>query len=131
MDLDKINELVSEKVMSICAHVLHEYKKDNRNNYSDYTVYRCRKCKKQFSGLGAYEGKVICPNYSSDIAAAMEIVEELKKSFYAVSINIYQDCNSVIVWDDDIKVASSQEGKELPECIALAALKAKGIKVGV
>ena len=75
----ELDVLVAKKVMGICAHVLHKYLKDNRNNYSDYTVYRCRKCKKQISGLGAFEGKIICPSYSTDIAAAMKIPARMRE----------------------------------------------------
>ena len=109
MNLDKINELVAENVMGWKTH--------SRSEILWYTGHTSR-LKELFKP-------------SSDIAAAMEVVKKLKESFYLVSINIYQDDCSVIVWDDDIKVAASQEGKELPECIALAALKAKGIEVGV
>ncbi len=75
----KMDVLVAERIMGICAHKLYAYKKDNQDSSDDYINWRCKKCKKIFRGLAFSDKDFVCPNYSTNIADAWEIVEFYRK----------------------------------------------------
>jgi hypothetical protein len=70
------------------------------------------------------------PHYSTDIAAAMDVLELLRTAYFHVQINVYSDSVNVIIWQDDITPLFDVDAESIPMAISLAALKSKGIDVG-
>ena len=112
------------------------------NRQLDALVAQARYGRKFFAGE-----QLICQNtgvrygpalhYSTDIAEAMALVEELRrggngKAACCIRLDITdypveQDCRCTIYGPDQAEV--SADGHELPEAICLAYLKAKGVEV--
>jgi hypothetical protein len=123
----ELDALIHEKIFGKCAHVLHAFKKDNKNSWmSDYTYYRCKKCKDgTYSGLLYSEGKILCPQYSTNIADAWLVVEKMQEKGWLVSIRNFPKWTCEICFYDPIIVYA----ETAPLAICLAALKACGVEV--
>lgn len=72
------------------------------------------------------------PPYSSDIAAAWEVVEKLKTLGWNIALTNCCDAYAVWiskVWIDDLVLESDVKAPTAPLAICLAALKACGVEV--
>ena len=69
-------------------------------------------------------------NPSTDIAAAMDVLELLRKTYFHVQINVFSDSVNAIIWQDDITPLFDAEAESIQMAISLVALKAKGIEIG-
>jgi len=113
MDNRKIDRLVAEKIMG------WKYYPEGHHISNELTW------------IGADGGWYIkCPNYSTDIAAAWEVVEKLQKE-YIVSILGPDDqgthwCVDIMSKNQKLNFAN-EVGNTAPMAICLAALKAKGV----
>jgi hypothetical protein len=87
--------------------------------------------------LQGYEDQEL-PSYSTDVAAAWEVVEKLKlfqvkqtdSDGYTDYVQLWQDSEGIWTigdWEDQLLILS--EGESAPHAICLAALKAVGVKV--
>lgn len=114
----ELDYLIQEQIFEKCAH----------RNESHYTCqgdsgFECSDCGAELYGKR-------CPKYSTDIAAAMDVLELLRKKYFHVQINVFSDLVNVIIWQDDITPLFDAEAESIQMAISLVALKTKGIEVG-
>lgn len=114
MELREIDFLVAEKVMNRCAH--REHKKYSCQGDWGMECVVCRK-------------EEYCPKYSTDFAAAGEVLNVLKREYFHVQINIFSDSVNMIIWQDDITPLFDAEADTIPMAISLVALKTKGVEI--
>lgn len=107
----ELDALVAEKVMGRCGHTLRRVQ--------DH--HQCQKCGEEFWGLAWHKGYCAFPSFSTDIAAAWNVVERLKDRYFL--LQYYGDG-----WDCQIG-GTSRTGNTVPLAICLAALKAVGVEV--
>lgn len=120
----ELDALIAEKVMNECCHDWHEC----GPNVWDY---QCQKCGIKDSTFPHCTLKTVGMDnpYSTDIAAAWEVVEKLNKTLSSHYVNIRQGkdmggCEVCVEHQYDHSLLSVSFGGTAPEAICLAALKA-------
>lgn len=116
---------VAERVMGECAHVLIEDTAATRR------AFKCSKCDlRGFDFLTDYVGRSLVSAYSTDIPAAMLVVDKLYAAEWDVEIyrGVVIDDDWLVRFshlrDDDRTDNVNHCAKTLPEAICRAALKA-------
>ncbi|MGL5934405.1 MAG: BC1872 family protein [Cetobacterium sp.] len=127
----ELDVLVAEKVMNVhvhtIGHVSSSYMEDDRLQGPFHCMaYACTKCHKRFAGFF----KPIVPSYSTAIADAWLVVENLVDQFQIVEVTVGKHRSSK-VWSCCIGVGPegliTHWGAETAQhAICLAALKAVG-----
>ena len=123
----ELDALVDEKVMGDCVHDW-ELQEDEDDPCSGIVWRKCKKCNKDFWGLRP----PVCRYYSTDIAAAMQLVDKMRERGIYITIVPQKDDYLIAVSEYHPQFNSyshlldlhADNFEELPEAICRAALKA-------
>ena len=121
------NRELDAKMAELMGECVHDWeiKVDDDALYTDTVWRKCIKCNEEFWGLNP----PVCRYYSTDIAAAMLVVEKLVEMGFYVDIGVDKhgaqvQLNHYTGSEYGWTHGESIQGKDVPEAICLAALMA-------